>query len=60
MEFKMIYLSEPVIHDEKACKAWGEFRSLHVARGRDLFRIATKYETTPQEMKEHKDCWKYK
>ena len=60
MEFKNVYLSEPVEHDEKACKAWREFQSLpYRARYYDMMAIANKYKTTPQEMKEHKRCWKY-
>lgn len=57
MEFENVYLSEPVKHDKDACEAWGEFQSLpYRARAYDMMVIAKKYDTTPQEMKEHKRC----
>ncbi len=58
MEFEQIYLSQPVVHDENACKAWRELQSLsYRARYYDMVSIAIKYNTTPQEMKEHKHCY---
>lgn len=60
MEFtKMMLLSQPYMHDVDACKAWGEFQSLYQANYSDMVIIATNYKTTPQEMKEHKGCWKH-
>lgn len=60
MEFERVYLSEFVKHDENACQAWGEFHSLpYRPRAYDMMVIANKYNTTPQEMKEHKQCHKH-
>lgn len=61
MNFENIYLSEPVKHDDNACKAWEEFQSLpYHARYYDMMVIANKYKTTPDEMREHKSCHKHK
>lgn len=59
-EWKRVILSEPVEHDEKACKAWYEYQSLYKARHSDMVAVADKYRTTPQEMKEHKRCHRHR
>jgi hypothetical protein len=57
MELKNEYLFEPIKHDENSCKAWKEFQSLpYKARFYDMMVIANKYNTTPQDMREHKGC----
>lgn len=58
--FHTMYLNEPVLHDDKSCNAMSEFLSLpYDARHYDMMRIANKYNTTPQDMRYHKDCHKH-
>ena len=57
-KFKVTYYSQPIEHDFNSCEAYGKFLKLHKATISDFKRIAEEHETTIEEMKEHKDCWK--